>query len=122
MTRMWRGPCADLKSASTDPLWAAIHRRNGRLGISCNVALDGRSAEFFRIEKRGGDFYQFDLGRVEGGDPMFTVLHGSHEFTPLDPELIELHHAYIERQAEQIVADSRLIAQKLEAAADEFLA
>lgn len=122
MTRMWRGPCEALRQASSDPLWAAIHRRGGRLSVACTVAHDGRSADFYRVEKIKGEWYRFDLGRVEGGDPYFTVLAGYREFTPFDPELFEQNHAYLERVAEDVVLDGRLIASKLGQAVDAFAA
>lgn len=120
MTRMWRGPCEALRAAYSDPLWGAIHRRGGRLHIACTVTDDGRFADFYRIEKINGEWYRFDLGRVKGGDPYFTVLAGYRRFTPLDAELIEQNHAYIERQAESIVFDGHSISIKLGQAVDAF--
>jgi hypothetical protein len=121
MARMWRGPCAALKAASADPLWAAIHRRNGRFGVFCQVANDGRSASFFSVSKQRGDFYQHDLGPAEGADPFLTVLHGSHTYVGYDAELIQLHHAYLERLANDVVLDGGSVAHKLTQAADAFL-
>ena len=121
MARMWRGPCAALKAAEADPLWAAIHRRNGRIGVFCTVANDGRSASFYSISKSRGEFYQHDLGQAEGADPYLAVLHGSHTFTGYDAELIQLHHEYLARLAEEIDVDCLMIAGKLKAAADAFL-
>src|SRR5690349_8576469 len=103
MTRMWRGPCAALKKAESDALWTAIHRRAGRMGIACSVEHDGRSADFYRIDKIRGDFYRTDLGRVSGADPYSTVLAGYRRFTPLDAELLSQSHQYVERLAEDIV-------------------
>ena len=120
MTRMWRGPCESLRAAQSDPLWAAIHRRGGRHQVSCNIAFDGRSADFYRVEKIKGDWYQFDLGRVEGGDPFFTVLAGYRRFTPFDAELREQSFSYIERVADEIDFDCALISRKLSAAVDAF--
>jgi hypothetical protein len=121
MTRMWRGPCEALKATNADALWAAIHRRGGRLNIACNVAHDGRSANFFRVEKIRGEWFQFDLGRVEGGDPYSTVLAGYRRYTPLDAELLTQNHSYLERMAEDIVLDGNAIVAKLGQAADCFL-
>jgi hypothetical protein len=120
VTRMWRGPCEALKSAEADPLWAKLHRRNGRLGVFCNVDQAGRQASFFSISKHRGEFYQHDLGDVTGADPMLTVLRGAHKFTPLDGDLIQLHHAYLERLAEDIVLDGGSIVTKLGQAVDAF--
>lgn len=124
MIRMWRGPCEAIRATESDPLWAAIQRRNGRLGVFCNVDNDARVAEFYTIEERRGGLYQIDLGRVEGnhGDPYLLCLWGSHDFTDLDPELIQLHHQYLGRLAENIVLDGRMLVSKLEAAAMEFQA
>lgn len=121
MTRMWRGPAAELKEAQADPLWAAIHRRGGRLGVACNVESDGRTADFWRVEKRGADFYQVELGRVRGADPYMTVLNGYRRWTPLDAELVSLNVRYLEREALAIVADCRLVVSKLEQAVESFL-
>lgn len=120
MARMWKGPCESLKAAGADPLWAAIHRRAGRLNIACNVESDGRSATFFRVEKIRGEWYSFDLGRVQGGDPYFTVLAGYRQFTPLDAELIAQNCAYIARQAEEIDIACLTLAGTLSAAVDAF--
>jgi hypothetical protein len=120
MARMWRGPCAALKAAEADPLWAKLHRRNGRLGVFCNVTSDGRTASFYTISKQRGEWYQHDLGDAAGDDPMLAVLHGSHSFTPFDGDLIQLHHAYLERLAENIVLDGRSVAAKLAQAVDAF--
>lgn len=120
--RMWRGPCAALKAAEADPLWNAIQRRNGRLGVFCSVTNDGRSARFFVIQKRrDGDYNQIDLGTAEGETPHLAVLHGSHQFVGYDAELIQLHHAYLERLAEDIVLDGNSVVRKLGMAADAFL-
>ena len=110
-----------MKAAEADPLWAAIHRRNGRLGVFCNTTPDGRRASFFAITKQRGEWYQHDLGEAEGDDPFLTVLHGSHSYAGTDGELIALHHRYLERLADDIVLDGRSVVRKLEAAADAFL-
>lgn len=120
MARMWRGPCAALKAAEADPLWAKLHRRNAKLGVFCNVESDGRAASFYTISKQRGDFFQHDLGGAAGDDPMLTVLHGSHTFTPLDGDLIQLHHAYLERLAENIADAGQYVVRKLVQCADEF--
>lgn len=120
MARMWRGSCEALKRASADPLWAAIHRRGGRLQIACTVERDGRSASFFRVEKIRGEWYQYDLGRSEGGDPYSTVLAGFRKFTPLDAELVQQNHAYVERMAHEIADDCQYLVRKLGQCADEF--
>lgn len=121
MTRLWRGPSAELKATSSDPLWAAIHRRGGRLNVACHVEHDGRSATFFRIEKVRGDFLQFDLGRVQGRDPYSTVLEGYRRFTPLDTELLQQNHSYVERLAENVVLDGNSLVRKLGRAVDQFV-
>jgi hypothetical protein len=121
MARMWRGPCEALRAAHADPLWAAIHRRGGRHFVACNVAPDGRSADFYRLEKVKGEWYSFDLGRVQGGDPHFTVLAGYRRFTPLDAELIQLNAAYLDRVAGDIVLDGRAVVSKLMFAVDQFV-
>jgi hypothetical protein len=118
---MWRGPVAAMKAAEADPLWAKLHRRNGRLGVFCNVTNDGRSASFYTISKQRGEWLQHDLGEAAGDDPMLTVLHGSHSFTPLDGDLLQLHHAYLESLAESIVFDGGSVVHKLGAAADAFV-
>jgi len=120
MTRMWRGPCDALKATSSEPLWAAIHRRGGRLNVACHVEHDGRSASFFRVEKIRGEWYQFDLGRVHGGDPYSTVLEGFRRYTPLDAELLQQNHAYVERLAGEIGDDCAYLVRKLGQCADEF--
>lgn len=120
MARMWRGPSAEMKAAEADPLWAKLHRRNGRLGIFCDVDNAGRIASFFRVAQQRGEFYRHELGVVEGADPMLSVLRGSHEFTPLDGDLIQLHHAYLERLAEDIVLDGNSVVSKLGQAVDAF--
>jgi hypothetical protein len=117
---MWRGPSAAMKAAEADPIWAKLHRRNGRLGVFCTVDNGGRQASFYSISKRGGEFYQHDLGESAGDDPMLTVLHGSHSFTPLDGDLLQLHHAYLESLAESIVLDGHAITDKLGQAVDAF--
>lgn len=121
MPNMWRGPSAELRRAEANPLWAKLHRRNGRLGIFCNSTHDGFTASFYSISKQRGEWYQHDLGEVRGADPMLAVLHGSHTYTPADPELMQIHHAYLEHLAEEIVLDGRLIATKLAKAVDQFI-
>lgn len=120
MTRMWRGPCEGLKAAENDPLWVAIHRRGGRHLVSCNVALDGRSADFFRLEKIGGAWHRRDLGSVGGRDPFSTALAGYRRFTPFDADLVRQNHAYIERMAEEISFQCSTAIDKLAAAVDAF--
>lgn len=121
MTRMWRGPCDALKAASSDPLWAAIHRRGGRLGVFCNVTHDGKLASFFSVEKIRGEYYQRDIGQARSdGDPYFAVLAGFRQFTPLDPELIALNASYIGRLADEIESDCHMLAVKLDKAVDAY--
>jgi hypothetical protein len=121
MARMWRGPSAAMKAAESDPLWASLHRRNACLGIFCNVTNDGRLASFYTISNQRGGPFQHDLGESSGDDPMLTVLHGSHTFTPFDAELMRLHHAYLERMSESIVLDGHSITRKLAQAVDAFV-
>lgn len=122
MAHMWRGPCEALKKASDDPLWAAIHRRNGRQLICCQMEMDGRSALFYRLEKgTDGEWYRYDLGRAEGADPYLTSLWGSHRFTAFDAELLALHLRYVLRLAEEIDDSVHAIVNKLGRMADEFL-
>lgn len=120
MPNMWHGPSAELRAAEADPLWAKLHRRNGKRGIFCNTSPDGRTASFYAIQKQRGEWYQHDLGTAQGDDPMLTVLHGSHTYAGVDPELIQLHHRYLERLAEDIVLDCRSVVTKLANAADTF--
>jgi hypothetical protein len=51
---------------------------------------------------------------------MLTVFTGSHKFTPLDGDLLQLHHAYLESLAESIVLDGHAITDKLGQAVDAF--
>jgi hypothetical protein len=118
---MWRGPSAAMKAAEVNPIWAKLHRRNGQLGVFCTVDNDGRQASFYRITKQRGEWYQHDLGESAGDDPMLTVLHGSHTFTPLDGDLLQLHHAYLESLAESIVLDGHAITDRIGQAVDAFL-
>jgi hypothetical protein len=120
MARMWRGPCAALKAAESDPLWSALHRRNGKLGVFCNVSSDGRLAQFHTITKHRGEWYQNDLGEAQGRDPFLTVLRGSHRFTPLDAELLDLHSRYLERLADEIAGDLHAVVTKLGRAVDAY--
>jgi hypothetical protein len=121
MAKIWKGPCEALRRAHADPLWAAIHRRAGRLFVACNIADNGRSGTFYRVEKIKGEWYQFDLGRAEGSDPFSTALAGYRRFTPLDAELVAQNHQYLDRLAEDIVLDGRAIVRTLNQAADYFL-
>jgi hypothetical protein len=121
MARMWRGPTAELKKAEADPLWAAIHRRAGRLNVFCDAEHDGRTAKFFKLEKRSDGWYRIELDTVRGADPMLTALWGAHRFTPLDAELLQLHHTYLERLAEEIAHDGGSVVLKLGQAVDQFL-
>jgi hypothetical protein len=124
MTRMWRGPSERLKAAEADPLWALIHRRNGRLGVACNVDNQSHTAFFYRVEQAGGrcgTWFQYDLGRVEGPDPMFNVLWGSHDFTTPDAELFDLHHRYLLQLADEVADQIHLLDVKLVKACDQFL-
>lgn len=122
MTRMWRGPSESLKAAESNSLWAAIHRRGGRHLVACDVSPDGRSADFYRLQSIKGDWFRFDLGRVEGETPFSTVLAGYRRFTPLDAELLDQNVAYIEQAASEIDRDCLMIAGKLSGAVDSFTA
>lgn len=100
MAQMWKGPCSALIAAHGDPLWSAVHRRNMKLGVACDVTNDN-TAHFYSISKRGGEWYRHDLGRTEGPDPILNSLWGSHSFTAPDAELFALHHQYVDRLVEQ---------------------
>jgi hypothetical protein len=117
MARMWHGPSVELKAAEADPLWAAIHRRNAKLGVFCNTTPDGKAASFYTISGN----VQHDLGTVEGADPMLAALWGSHKFAGYDADLIQLHHSYLDRLAEDIVLDGYAIVRNLCQAVDQFI-
>lgn len=124
MPRMWRGHNAELKAAEANPLWALLHRRNGKINISCNVDSQDNTAEFYRIEQgsgRCGTWFRYDLGEVKGVDPMFNCLWGSHRFTPADAELFSLHYQVILGRLDEITTELAAL-DKLDHALDEFLA
>ncbi len=113
MAQMWKGPCSRLIAAHADPLWAAIHRRNMKLGIGCEVDNDGRTAHFYSVTKRGGEWYRHDLGRVEGADPTLLALWGSHSFTAPDAELFALHHQYLDRLIQEVQLDAAHVVARI---------
>ena len=110
---MWKGPCARLLAAHHDTLWHRVHRRNMKLGIACEVSNDGRTASFYSISKKGGDWYRHDLGRVEGPDPILNSLWGSHSFTAPDAELFALHHEYLARLLDEVRLDAEHLAKRI---------
>lgn len=114
MAKMWRGPSEALTAAHGDPLWAAIHRRNGKLGVACDTDQDGLTARFYSVTKRGDAWYQHDLGRVEGADPILTALWGSHRFTAPDAELFKFHYAYLDRLFGEIEMTARDVLKRIE--------
>lgn len=120
MAQMWRGPSAELKEANADLLWAAIHRRNGRLHISCDIDGSGREGTFYELRKQRGEWHRFDLGRVTGETPFIVALNGSHQFTPLDSELVALHAAYIGRLADEIDYQGHDLLKSIAGRADEL--
>lgn len=120
MTRIWSGPCEALKKAQADPLWAAMHRRNGRLGVACTIEPDGRSGDFYEVVKRRGEWYRHDLGRVSGENPFIVTLNGSHRFTPFDAELRDMHYTYLDRLAGDVEEGLHDLVKAADGAADDL--
>lgn len=106
MTRMWRGPNAELRQAQNDPLYAEIWRRCGRLGVSAQTDTEtGTRAEVFTVKPasgRCGTLFRHDLGEASGPDPWATALHVALKFTPLDAELISQYGRYLDRQLDDL--------------------
>ena len=122
MSKMWKGPTPLLRAAYANPVWAALHRRNGRLGVCCDTdPTTGCHAEVFVIRKgRDGEWYRQELGAVEGDTPLSTAFKASHEFTPFDAELLTLHHEYIESLAEDAVFETRQLMKRIDSAVEEY--
>lgn len=110
MSKLWKGPCAELKADYDDLLARRLHRRASRLLISYRAEHDGRSAQVFRIEERRDGWYQIPIGVAYGGDVpnLWLNIHLAH--TPLDAELFEIASTMILRRAESCldrIADLR---------------
>jgi hypothetical protein len=121
MSKMWKGPTPLLRAAHSSPLWAAIHRRNGRLGVFCDSDTTGQALSAFAIRKgRDGEWYRHELGAVESDTPLSAALKLSHEFTPYDADLVSLHHAYIESLAEDVVIDGKALVKRIDAVTEDL--
>jgi hypothetical protein len=113
MARMWRGPTAELKKrrsrSSCGPRSIAAPAGSTSSATSSMTAAPPASSR----SKSARGWYRIELGTVRGADPMLTALWGAHRFTPLDAELLQLHHAYLERLAEEIAHDGGSVVLKL---------
>lgn len=128
MPKMWRGPSADLKAATSHPIYDRVARRAAKQGIffydedvesGCTILV--RTVE--RAGGRCGTWFWHDLGRVSGHDPIFVMLWASHAYTDVDQELFALHQEYLVGQIEKLVDDDlHSIGRDLPRAVDEFLA
>ncbi len=99
MSKLWKGPSAEVTAALGDSLANRLHRRAGRQNIFYNITHDGRTAEVFRIERQGAGRYSFvPLGTAHGDDPLDTFLDAAFSFTPFDTELVDLASELIERR------------------------
>lgn len=103
MTRMWRGPCPELKAAYSDKLFADLARRCGRQNVFFVVDHSGYAASAYTLYRGRREW----MGDAGGADPIATAIAISYEFTEADAELYSLHAIYLARQAEQIVALAR---------------
>lgn len=120
MSKMWKGPCAELKADYDDHLAQRLHRRASRLLISYTAAHDGRSAEVRQLWKRGEDYYYDVLGRVQGGDVPNLWLNIHLRYTPFDAELFEIASAMILRRAEQLAGRMGGAVKRIEGQLDEL--
>jgi len=116
MTRMWQGASPALKAAESDPLWAAVHRHNGRNWIASEFSQTGLSATVYRTWRGGCE----QIGRVEGDNPLSVAFKIAHQFTPFGSDLLALHASYIEREAEHIGFDCRQLLKRLDGQLDEL--
>jgi hypothetical protein len=115
MSKMWKGPTPALIAAQANSLWAAIHRRNSRLGIFSDTDFAGQKATAFCLSKgRDGEWCRRDLGVVEGDSPLSTAFKLSHEFTEFDAELLSLHHEYVESLADEAVVEARHLVKRID--------
>jgi hypothetical protein len=126
MARMWKGPNAEHKRAMSDPLYAAIARRCGRLGIFFKTDIEtGRKAQAFKLETPGGrcgTLFQHDIGEASGPDPWATALHVAIKFTPFDTELLAQYGAYLDNKLDEIESEFHLLGTRLGGTIDELRA
>ena len=115
MSVLWTGPSPEVTAALGGKLAMRLHRRAGRQSVAYNLTNDGRSAEVFRIERRGPGNYRFvPLGTATGGDPLDTFLDAAISFTAFDSELVELASELIERRVNALTPAFAAVEKRLD--------
>ena len=105
MSKMWKGPTAEMQRANNDPLFTWIVRRCGKLNVNMSMTLDGRHAEVFTVQPAGGrcgTLFRNDIGEADGPDPWATALHVALAHTPLDADLLQQYGHYLDREIDEI--------------------
>lgn len=113
MSKMWKGPCAELLATHANPIATRLHRRAGERLISYDINHEGTLATVYRLEKRGKEWFRIDLGVARGGDPMNTFINASLYYTEHDQELFSLIARHIEARTDDVIGTLREISKNL---------
>jgi hypothetical protein len=116
MSKMWKGPCAELLATYANPIATRLHRRAGEQLISYDTNHAGTIANVYRLEKRGDQWFRIDLGTVEGGDPMNTFINASLAYTEHDHELFSLIARHLGARTDEVLTILHDCGKKLDSA------
>jgi len=120
MSKFWRGPTEALKATYADSIASRLHRRAGEQRIAYETDHTGRTAKVWRVEKRGEQWYQIDLGTVRGDDPMNTFINVALAYTDHDPELFSLIGRQLERRTDEILSSLSDLDKRLPVALEDI--